>query len=110
MLAEISDDDFTVADFVPKYSYLILELNMEFRRVLDELTQSQIRLKQLQSVKLGQDQGQPKISIRLINCTMLPCSFLACNTSTVRSNNLSSPDKGCGSSISHSYRLRKRAP
>lgn len=30
------DDEFTMSDFVPKYSYLILELNTEYKRLITE--------------------------------------------------------------------------
>jgi hypothetical protein len=41
------DDDFQMMDFLPRYSYLILEMNMEYKKLLEELNHATQQLKQL---------------------------------------------------------------
>ena len=40
VLAETMEDDFQMMDFLPRYSYLILEMNMEYKKLLEELNQA----------------------------------------------------------------------
>ena len=48
------DDEFTMSDFVPKYSYLILELNTEYKRLVKEFKEIAAKLKTIQSHSVSQ--------------------------------------------------------
>jgi protein gp37 len=43
------EEEFTIADFVPKYTYQILELNTEYKNLLKDFSETTTKLKQLQS-------------------------------------------------------------
>lgn len=43
------EEEFTMADFVPKYAYQILELNTEYKNILKEFSETTTKLKQLRA-------------------------------------------------------------